>query len=62
MFDSPFEFCTVCRAYVLLDQTRRQCAREHDCAGATKCPLEKFFTGIEFREGRQETAAKRPKG
>jgi len=31
MFDSPFEFCSVCRQYVLLDQTEPQCAREHAC-------------------------------
>ena len=58
MFDSPFDFCTVCREYVLLDQTQRQCAREHQCAGVEKCPLQKYFTGIEFREGHRETKAK----
>jgi len=58
MFDSPFEFCTVCRAYVLLDQTQRQCAREHECAPASPCPLQRFFTGIEF--GRGNDAASSP--
>lgn len=48
MFDSPFEYCPMCRAYVLLDQTQRQCAQEHACSA--KCPLQRFFTGIEFRE------------
>ena len=61
MFDSPFEFCAVCREYVLLDQTKRQCAREHRCAGVAKCPLQKYFTGIEFRDARQEPKAKRMK-
>ena len=61
MFDSPFEFCTVCRGYVLLDQTTRQCAREHQCADMAKCPLEKYFTGIEFRDARDEPKAKRTK-
>ena len=61
MFDSPFEFCAVCREYVLLDQTKRQCAREHRCAGMAKCPLQKYFTGIEFRDARQEPKAKRMK-
>jgi len=51
MFDSPFEYCAVCRAYVVLDQTQRQCAREHSCAAVPKCPLQRFFTGTEFREG-----------
>ena len=50
MFDSPFEYCLVCRAYVLLDQTQRQCAREHSCTVVSKCPLQRFFTGMEFRE------------
>ena len=48
MFDSPFEFCPVCRAYVLLDQTRRECAREHGCADEAACPLRRVFTGIDF--------------
>jgi hypothetical protein len=48
MLDSPFDYCKVCRAYVLLDQTQRQCAGEHRCAGRQDCPLAKYFTGIEF--------------
>lgn len=48
MLDSPFEFCTACRQYVLLDQTQRQCAREHGCAEPAKCPLRRYFTGIAF--------------
>jgi hypothetical protein len=48
MFDSPFEFCKVCKEYVLLDQTLRQCAREHRCADPAECPLRRYFTGIEF--------------
>ena len=51
MFDSPFEFCAICGEYVLLDQTQRECAREHACAPATRCPLHRFFTGIEFGKG-----------
>ena len=48
MFDSPFEFCSVCRQYVLLDQTQPQCAYEHGCSTRTACPLAKYFTGFEF--------------
>jgi hypothetical protein len=55
MFDSPFEFCAICRQYVLLDQTQRQCALEHVCAPNTTCPLRRYFTGIEF--GREPGAA-----
>jgi len=50
MFDSPFEFCPTCKAYVVLDQTLRECAREHRCHDMSKCTLQKFFTGIEFGE------------
>jgi hypothetical protein len=48
MFDSPFEFCSVCRQYVLLDQTEPQCVREHRCNGNVACPLAKYFTGFDF--------------
>ena len=48
MFDSPFEFCSVCRQYVLLDQTEPQCAREHACNGKAACPLAKYFIGFDF--------------
>jgi hypothetical protein len=52
MFDSPFERCPHCRQYVLLDQTQRQCAREHGCGEDTACPLARYFTGIEFGDAR----------
>ena len=48
MFDSPFEFCRVCRDFVLLDQTQRECAREHACADAAACPFRRYFTGHAF--------------
>lgn len=48
MLDSPFEYCKVCGGYVLLDQTHRECAREHGCADASDCPLRRLFTGIDF--------------
>jgi hypothetical protein len=60
MFDSPFEFCKVCRQYVLLDQTQRQCAREHACTDVTLCPLRQYFTGIEF--GKDGNHAKERRG
>ncbi|GMQ96074.1 MAG: hypothetical protein BMS9Abin14_573 [Gammaproteobacteria bacterium] len=46
--DSPFEVCPVCDQYVFLDQSYRQCAREHHC-GNMKCPLERFFVGTEVQ-------------
>lgn len=48
MFDSPIEPCPVCGEMVLLDQTQRECAREHHCRSGTECPLQRFFTGIDF--------------
>lgn len=48
MFDSPIERCPLCEQMVTLDQTRFECAREHGCAPGTECPLERYFTGIDF--------------
>jgi len=48
MFDSPVAPCPVCREMVLLDQTRRECAREHHCPDLTACPLDNYFCGIDF--------------
>jgi len=55
MFDSPFEFCSVCRQYVLLDQTEPQCAREHRCNGNVVCPLARYFTGFDFGAAAQSS-------
>ncbi|MCX7180882.1 MAG: hypothetical protein NTX56_19645 [Proteobacteria bacterium] len=48
MFDSPIEPCPVCGQMVLLDQTRIECAREHGCGTDIPCPLQEYFTGIDF--------------
>lgn len=61
MFDSPIEACPVCGQMVLLDQTQRECAREHHCSTRTECPLKKFFTGIDFSVA-QSKEALREKG
>jgi hypothetical protein len=61
MLDSPFGYCAVCRAYVLLDLTRRQCAREHCCTAATKCPFERCFTGVEYRAPPRPAKPRRPR-
>jgi len=50
MFASPFEYCPICKEYVLLDQTHRECAREHHCIDISQCPLRQFFQGFEFHE------------
>ncbi len=62
MFDSPFEFCEVCKQYVLLDQTQRQCAREHGCTDSIACPLRRCFTGIEFGKGASDAKERRRSG
>ncbi len=49
MFDSPIESCPVCGQIVALDQTQRECAREHHCDSGTECPLRECFTGLDFR-------------
>ena len=51
MFDSPFDYCPVCRDFVLIDTTQRQCAQEHACPAKLTCPFGRFFTGMEFRDG-----------
>jgi len=43
MFNSPLEFCKVCRMYVALDQSRRECAAEHLCTPQQPCPLAHLF-------------------
>ena len=44
-FDSPIERCSVCKSYVLMDQTPEECAREHQCGRGTDCPLKRYFEG-----------------
>ncbi|MCX7150020.1 MAG: hypothetical protein NTY05_11530 [Rhodocyclales bacterium] len=48
MFDSPIDHCPICGQMVLLDQTQVECAREHGCHPDTPCPLQKYFSGIDF--------------
>jgi len=57
LIDSPFEICAVCGEYVFLDQTHRQCAREHHC-GNMKCPLQRFFVGREMQNSAADAAEK----
>lgn len=61
MFDSPIGLCPLQRTMVLLDQTQRECAREHGCEDVERCPLEGCFTGYDFsRKPEQPAALKRP--
>ena len=55
LIDSPFEICPVCDEYVFLDQTYRECAREHHC-GNMKCTLQRFFEGREMRNSAGDAA------
>jgi len=48
MFDSPFAYCARCGEMVLLDQTRWECAAEHQC-GECECSLAGSFSGFDFR-------------
>lgn len=57
-FDTPIEICPRCGEYVALDQTQRECAKEHRC-GRRACPLERAFDGHEFVEGRRAREAPR---
>jgi len=42
-FDSPIGRCEVAREMVLLDQTQRECAREHGCPPGQACPFDSCF-------------------
>jgi len=44
MFNSPLEYCTVCRVYVALDQSQFECARVHNCSPDQPCPLVHLFS------------------
>lgn len=59
MLDAPIAMCPVCRQPVLLDQTQKECAREHAC-NESQCPLAGAFTGIEFRNGAKGMPARPP--
>jgi len=53
LIDSPFEICSVCDEYVFLDQTQKQCAREHHCEHV-HCPLKRYFVGHEVAESTEK--------
>ena len=38
MFNSPLQYCTRCKQYVELDQSKEECAAQHGCGGLD-CPL-----------------------
>jgi hypothetical protein len=41
--DSPIGRCEAVKEMVLLDETQRECAREHGCPPGRNCPLEGCF-------------------
>jgi hypothetical protein len=51
MFNSPTAYCPRCRAYVALDERRRDCAAVHGCA-TDVCPLEEYFGASEMSRRR----------
>jgi hypothetical protein len=42
MFNSPLQYCAKCKQYVELDQSKEECAAQHDCDGQD-CPMLKIF-------------------
>ena len=44
MYNSPMDYCQNCKQYVVLDQTRSECATEHHCT-VTRCLLRRYFMG-----------------
>jgi hypothetical protein len=51
MFDSPMEYCTICRQMVTLDQSQDECAREYGCRLDTVCPLLSYFPRTDAAHG-----------
>jgi hypothetical protein len=48
MYNSPLEYCPVCKTYVALDQSQGECAREHQCRQTREtCPLARHLIGPE---------------
>ena len=43
MFNSPLQYCALCKQYVELDQTMEECAGKHGCHGHG-CPLADQFS------------------
>ena len=48
MFDSPMEWCRICRAWVAIDQTLGECMGERKCA-QVQCPLAALLKRDEAR-------------
>jgi len=44
MFNSPLQYCAVCKQYVELDQSVEECAARHGCVPES-CPLAKLLAG-----------------
>ena len=42
MFNSPLHYCKVCKQYVALDQSAKECAQEHGCQPEV-CPYADLF-------------------
>ena len=60
MFDSPFDFCPRCGEMVLLDQTKPECAREHQCRKDEVCPLQSVFSGFDFSTPQHKEISRDP--
>jgi hypothetical protein len=62
MYDSPLDYCSVCKIYVALDEGQHQCALWHRCGRvAASCPLAKFHADGELSPATHDAAqSKRP--
>lgn len=55
MFDSPLDWCKVCKEWIALDQTVEECARQHRCRDR-ECPMVALLWA---QRQRDEAASKR---
>lgn len=53
MFNSPLQFCPVCKEQVALDQTKEECAHEQRCK-VDNCPLAHLFINPDGGGSRDE--------
>lgn len=59
--DSPIGRCEAVKEMVLLDETQRECAREHDCPPGRNCPLEGCFALVSGLSAEDAERLSRPR-
>ncbi len=62
MFNSPLQYCKVCKQYIALDQSQEECAKQHGCR-VEVCPYAGLFSPpAESEETKAHGASEAPSG